>query len=435
MKQFEGFKKASLIQQFVTFLIVLALVAIPLFFLLTSSPTISRQSAPKVATLTVEVLPVQAKDYPIKVHSFGTVQPRTQSFLVAQVAGQVMSVNSVFRPGGFFEKGDELLRIDDRDYVAEVEIAKATLIAAEQGLQEEEARSAQALHDWQRLEQAGEPSALVLRKPQLKAAQANLLSAQARLAKAELALSRTRVIAPFAGRVLQQLVDVGRVVGLNTQLAQVYATDYVEIRLPINNRDLALLHLPEEFRGGETLRANTPVTLHSELMGKQVWQAKLVRTEGAIDANAQQLYVVAQIDDPFSIDNDAQAPSNDASMNLRIGQYVTAEIQGKVIAGAIAIPNQAIYQGSYVYVLNNNKAYRRNVSIRWQNSEFSLISDGLSVGESVITTPLGQVNSGTPVQLRGAKKRKAPRKSRDASDSVGQRSDSKTVKGSQGVRS
>lgn len=410
MSQTPPFEHTSISKQFIVFVLIGITFTLILFAIWSSSPSISRQKAPKVAKITIETLPVVARDYPIEVHSFGTVQPRTQTFLVAQVSGQVMRVNPNFRPGGFFEVGDELLQIDDRDYKAEVEIAKATLITAEQTLQEEQARSAQALHDWERLGQQGEPSALVLRKPQLHTAQANLLSAKARLYKAELALSRTSVVAPFAGRVLQQMVDVGRVVGINTQLAQVYATNYVEVRLPINNRDLSFLDLPEEYRGGQVYHVDTPVTLHSELLGEQHWKAKLVRTEGAIDSNAQQLYVVAQVYDPFSATELDDADMTFASFKtLRIGQYVTAEIKGKVVPNAIAIPNQAIYQGSYVYVYKDGKAYRREVEVRWQNSEESLIAQGLTSGELIITTPLGQVNSGTPVQMKGQEDaKKAP---------------------------
>ncbi|MEH6556066.1 biotin/lipoyl-binding protein, partial [Pseudoalteromonas tetraodonis] len=79
--------------------------------------------------------------------------------------------------GGFFEKGDVLLQLDDRDLKAEVKSAQANLLNAEQNLLEEQARGRQALTDWQRLGNESEPSILVLRKPQLAAAQAQVLSA------------------------------------------------------------------------------------------------------------------------------------------------------------------------------------------------------------------------------------------------------------------
>ena len=73
---------------------------------------------------------------------------------------------------------------------------------------QEQARAEQALTDWQRLGQAGDPpSDLVLRKPQLQAARARVASARSALAKARLDLERTTIVAPFSGRVLRQVVQ------------------------------------------------------------------------------------------------------------------------------------------------------------------------------------------------------------------------------------
>ena len=95
---------------------------------------------------------------------------------------------------------------------------------------QELARSEQALIDWQRLSAPDEkPSALALREPQLQAAKARVLSARSTLTKAQLDLERTKIVAPFAGRVLQQLVDLGQVVSNGAQLAEIYATDLVEV--------------------------------------------------------------------------------------------------------------------------------------------------------------------------------------------------------------
>ena len=74
-----------------------------------------------------------------------------------------------------------------------------------------------------------------------------MISAEAGLSKAQLELERTRIVAPFAGRVLDQVADIGQVVSLNTDIAVIYATDYVEVRLPIKNRDLAFMELPVNY--------------------------------------------------------------------------------------------------------------------------------------------------------------------------------------------
>ncbi len=361
-------------------------------------PKSNRGQGAASAQITVETLNLLPQSYQVIINSFGTVTPRTKSILVAQVSGEINEVSREFRDGGFFEKGDVLVKLDDRDHRAEVKINQSSLLSAKQVLLEEQARAKQALVDWQRLGNGAEPSALVLRKPQLAAAQAQVLSAQAKLEKALLLLERTKVVAPYAGRILQKHVDLGRVVVNNTQLADIYSIDYVEIRLPINNKDLSFMILPEEYRHSEKEVIGSAVTLTSNLIGQQHWQGQIVRTEGAIDENSQQLYIVAQIDDPYDVSNSKVAP-------IKIGQYVNASIVGKTIEQALVIPNSAIYQGSYVYVVeqldDKTLLKRKDISILWQNSNDAVIEAGLVFGEKLVLTPLGQVSSGTPVKVAG----------------------------------
>lgn len=349
-------------------------------------------------TMTVETIPVLPRDYRIMLQSYGTVQPRTRSMLVAQVGGQIVEINENVRDGGFFEKGDTLGQIDPRDYEADVQIALASLADAKQVMAEAIARSDQAREDWERLGNEGEPSKLVLRVPQLEAARAGVGSAESALTKVKLDLERTSIVAPFAGRVIRKLVDLGQVVGPNTQLAEIYATDVVEIRLPLRNRDLGFIDLPESYRHSGPRETSIDVLIKSDLIGNEKWQARLVRTEGAIDESARQLHVIAQIDDPFGPRSEGRSP-------LKIGQYVTAEIEGKTLPGALVIPNSAIYQGSYVYTVEDDILRRRDIEIAWQNDIDAVVDNGLELGMDLVMTPLGQVTSGIRVSVLGAESR------------------------------
>jgi len=348
--------------------------------------------------MVVETTTVEKQDYKVRLQSYGTVQPRTQSMLVAQVSGQIVSVNENVRDGGFFEKGDILGQIDPRDYEANVRISEASLADARQVLAEAEARSNQALEDWERLGNTGDAPDLVLRVPQLEAAKARVSSAKSSLQKANLDLERAQIVAPFAGRILRKLVDVGQVVSPNTQLAEIYATDVVEIRLPIRNRDLGFIDLPERFRFADANGANNAaVTIHSDLIGNETWNAHLVRTESAIDEAARQLHVIAQIEDPFG-------PANVGRSPLKIGQYVTAEIEGSALSEVLVVPNSTIYQGSYVYIVEDDLLRRKDVVIAWQNDNDAIISDGIKDGDQLVTTALGQVTSGLWVAVAGAQR-------------------------------
>jgi multidrug efflux system membrane fusion protein len=200
---------------------------------------------PKPTLPVVETFTVQAADYTVRVPSYGTVAPRTQSTLIPEVAGRIVEVAPAFRAGGFFEAGDLLLRIDPTDYQNAVVVARAELAQARLNLREEQAQGAQAQRDWQQLQMPGEPGDLARREPQLESRRAEVAAAEARLRQAQTALARTRIGAPYAGRVLEKRVDVGQYVSPGNVLATLYAVDYVEVRLPLSDRQAAFVALPE----------------------------------------------------------------------------------------------------------------------------------------------------------------------------------------------
>lgn len=374
-------------------LVVLAIFAAAAALVMLNRPQANRNSAPPVPSVRVDTLTLEPGPYQIKLQSYGTVKPRTQSTLLPQVSGQIMEVSPNFRDGGFFEKDEVLLRIDARDYEAALASARASQAQAQQALQEAQAQGEQAVQDWRRLGNSEAPPALVSRQPQLAAARADLASAQAAVEQAKLNLARTRILAPYAGRVLSTSVDVGQVVSSSTTLAELYAIDYVEIRLPLKNLDLGYIDLPESYRFDSAEQAARPsVVLQSTLSGSQRWQGQIVRTEGAIDTRSQQLHVVAVIDDPYGLKAKGRQP-------LKINQYVSAQIDGRLLESALVIPNHSLYQGSYVYLVEDGLLRRQPVEILWQNDTEALVGEGLKAGDQLVLTALGQVNSGTRVQV------------------------------------
>lgn len=377
--------------------VAILVIAVVLAQIIMSNPPEAKRRGPsKTPQMTVEVNKLEPVVYQVQLNSFGTVKPRTESVLVSQASGQIRYLSDNFRDGGFFEEGEVLLKLDDRDHQADVKIAEANWLDAKQNLAEEKARAEQALTDWKRLGKKGTPNSLVLREPQLAAAKAKLLSAEAQLAKAKLALERTQIVAPYAGRVLAKKVDLGQVVSMNSQLADIYAVDFVEIRLPIKNQDLALIDLPEEFRGQQLANNGAATVKFNSALNEQHWIGNLVRTEGAIDEQSQQLYVVAQIQDPYAFET-----TDGSQRPIKIGQYVSAEISGKLLSNALVIPTKSIYQGSYVYTVEEGVLLRKDISLLWKNESEAVIKSGLSIGDRVVTTALGQVSSGTPVSIAG----------------------------------
>jgi RND family efflux transporter MFP subunit len=387
-------QKPSTLKKLIILAVIIG-VTLSLVALIYSNPPQSKRAKPsKAPQMTVATKILAPQRYQVMVESFGTVKPRTQSILFAQVAGEITQVSGQFRDGGFFEKGDVLVQLDDRDYRSEVKVSQANLLSANQVLLEEQARVQQAEADWQRLGNGKVAGVLVLRQPQLESAKAKVLSAQAQLDKAKLSLERTQIVAPYAGRILKKQVDIGQVVTSNSQLATIFAVDYVEIRLPINNKDLSLINLPEVYRDIGEQGNKDDVKISSDLIGHQSWNGKIIRTESAIDEQSQQLYVVAQINRPYDATTSLGSP-------IKIGQYVTAQITGKELSNVLVIPSNVIYQGSYVYTVENGLLIRKEVLLGWQNGKESIVESGLVAGDELVLTSLGQVSSGTPVAIEG----------------------------------
>jgi RND family efflux transporter MFP subunit len=383
------------IKRFVVPLAVAGVSVLVAWFIMNNRPDVARQAPKRTAQMTVETANIEPGSYNIAINSYGTIEPRTRGELKSQVNGQIVFVSGHFRAGGYFEKDEVLVKVDPRDFEAQVKISEAALVSARQMLLEEQARSQQAEENWKRLGVSDEPSALVLRLPQLQAAEAGVASAEAALGQARLNLARTVIRAPYAGRVLAIHADIGQVVAIGSIVAEIFAVDALEVRLPVRNQDLQFLDLPESYRFKSADVDRLPkVIIESALVVPEQWSGRVVRTEGAIDEASQQLHVVARVDDPYGNKAEGRQP-------LKIGQYVSARIEGKRLDAVLVIPNRTIYQGSYVYVVENGLLKRREISVVWHNDEDAIIGSGLKAGDQLVMTTLGQVPSGTPVAVAG----------------------------------
>jgi len=381
------------IRRFLPFILVVFFLS-TILYLVYTKPEAKKRGAEPSPVISVETLTLDKIDYQVIISSFGRVEPHTQGQLISQVSGQITSVSLNFRDGGFFEKDEVLVGIDPRDYLIQVEIAAAELADAKVTHAEEQVLAKQAKEDRKSLRNKGAVSDFALHIPQLAAAKSRIAAANAKLNQAKLNVERTRIRAPYSGRVLSKNVDIGEVISSNTSLARIYSTDLVEIRLPVKNSELGFLELPEQYASGERGESRLPsVTIVNRLgEASQYWPATLVSTAGAIDEQSQQLHVTARIEHPYARDGSDRRP-------LKIGQYVSAEIAGKTLPDALVIPNASVYQGSYVYLFEEGVLQRREIEIAWQNSDQALIRKGLTAGDHLVLTPLGQVSSGTQVKL------------------------------------
>lgn len=334
-------------------ILILAVCILTTMWLIDHPPVKEMQEMPPVL-IRVDGTRLKKTTFPVIVRSQGTVQPRTLTTVLPEVAAKVIEVSPNFRPGGFFEKDEVLLKLDPVDYETAVIVAKASVAQAESLLAEEQAKAEQALENWKALGRSGEPGALVLRKPQVIKAQADVEAAKAQVLKAQRDLERTSLRAPFAGQVLEQMVDVGQLVSTGTQMAKIFAVDYVEMRLPLPEREMRFLSLPEHYRGADmNATPSAAVRVKAIVNGKPaVWQGRLIRVEGAMDMNTRQVVAVAQVDDPYAKRQDGVPP-------LKIGQFVEAEIAGEALESVFVIPRAAVRAGNEIILISSENKLRR----------------------------------------------------------------------------
>ena len=344
----------------------------------------------------VRVVEVRPETRRLEVHTQGTVKARTETNLVAEVAGTIIRVSSGFNSGGFFEKGDVLVEIDASDYRVAVATAEGAVAQAKVRLETEEAQAEVAREEWAQLGTGGE-SPLATRELQLQEAEAALAAAQAVLEKARRDLARTKVRAPFAGRIRAKLADLGEYVAPGVPVASVYSVDFAEVRLPVPDADLAFLDLPVDYRGAAAQEPGPEVVLYADFAGQRhSWNGRIVRVEGEIDRTTRMVHVVAQVEDPYG------KHGGDDSLPLAVGMFVEAEIMGSVAEDAIVVPRTAL-RGERVLVVDGEDRLRfRDVDVLRVDRGYAIIVGGLDAGERVCVSTLEAVSDGMKVRPAGA---------------------------------
>ncbi len=344
----------------------------------------------------VEAEPLKKTDFRVVLTSHGTVRARTESAVVPEVSGKVVEISANLREGSFFKEGELLISLDPRNYAIEVALKEAGLAKASQLLIEEEARAALALRNWKRLRADQAPSPLAVRRPQLMSARAELKAARAKLDRAELDLDRTRIVAPYSGRVLEKNLDLGEYVSAGSAVARIYAVDFAEIRLPLSPRELAFVNIKDLYRGQDINgKAHFPyVDIIASHRGEDYkWQARIVRSEGAIDAKSRQLFVVAEVADPYGIKG-ASTTSARPAPPLKVGAFIEARIQGRLLKDVFVVPRRALRVGKELFIIKDGLLERRKVNVVWKDGENVIIDDGVKEGEFVVTTPAVYMKAG-----------------------------------------
>ncbi len=367
--------------------------------LLATAPDPPASPSPDLLTA-VRVVEVAPEVVQLRVRSQGTVSPRTESALIPEVSGQVIWMSPSLVSGGFFEKGDPLLRIAPLDYEAGVARSRANLARA----QGEFEHAAQNLARFERLAKRDISSVSQLddaRRTQ-RVAEAVLEEARVSLAQSERDLDRTELRAPFAGRVRDEHVDLGQFVSRGASIGTIYATDFVEMRLPIPDAELAYLDLPLLWRAASSdpdsvsAAVGPAVSIRARFAGAEhEWTGRIVRTEGEIDPKSRMVHVVARVENPYAISKAGRPP-------LAVGLFVQAEIEGPRVPDVTVVPRASMRDDTHLMVVDDeDRLWLRAVDVLRVDGEEVLIRTRLAPGERVCISPLQAVVDGMRVRVLG----------------------------------
>jgi len=343
----------------------------------------------------VQFAVAHARPTTISINVQGEARPRVEAALASQVAGRLVWTSPKFAEGGAFAEGETIARIEGADYQLAVVRARSQVAQAEEALAREDAEAELARQDWQTLGR-GDPPPLAVREPQLAQARAALEAARASLRSAELDLSRTNIRAPFAGRIRERRANVGDYVGPGAPVAVMFATDVMEIRVPLTDADLASLNLPVGFSATAAVPgARATVTAVTGGQSRS-WQGQLARVEAAVDARTRLVYGVVQVQDPFSSRNPAP---------LAPGMFVNVQLQGSGEQTLVAAPRSALKRNEFVYVVTaDNQIDIRQVRPAQTTADEVLFREGVADGERVVVSVLTSPREGmavTPIDRAG----------------------------------
>ena len=426
---------------------VMIAICLSIAYLIVKSKKSPKKKERAQAMIVVDVQKAKAVNYQMKVNTQGVVQAKLRGQLSSEVSGKIIKTSDKLFAGFFFKKGDVLAEIDSRDFEIAKTKAAATVVRVEYNYQQELVRSKafdaaikkaensveeaklaliqenarvdQALADWQKLGLEGEPSELLLRKPQLRAAQARVDSAEAELeikkaeknlsgamlqsakatiqsAKADLSqrtidLARCLIKAPYDGRVMSVNVALGEYINRGTVLAKIYGIESNVVRLPVSEQQMNFLNLSHDRES----QAKTVVEFLSvNDTSKGLWKGEVERLESEIDSKSRQQFIIARVDQPFSGEKAFQP-----------GLFVKAQITGKLLKNVYILPQTAIRESRYVWLVNDqSKLEKKHIEILWRDQKMVIVKADFVESSRICTTALSYAKENLVVEVKGKAK-------------------------------
>lgn len=358
----------------------------------------AEQGAPDVVRLPVEVIALDDSDANAVVMGTGAVVPSQQVVVVPEVGGRIDWISDQLLPGGRLSQGDAFAGIDRSNYGVALAAETTRLQQAELELELEKGRNEVAKREWALLGAQGDATdpRLALRHPNLKIAELNVKAAEVARDKARLDLRRTALTAPFNALVVSEAVDVGQVVGAQSQVATLIGTDRFWVQASLPSDRIRAFDVPGVPRpDGSLPEVGAVAEVIQTLPDGQTSTRKgqVISRSGQLDSQTRNATVMIAVDKPLD--------PGPGEQPLYAGAFVDVRISGRPVAGAYRLPRQALRNGDTVWVVNaEDQLQRRTVSLAWSLPDEVMVNGGLQAGDRVVVSALSAPIEGQPVVVQ-----------------------------------
>jgi RND family efflux transporter MFP subunit len=248
--------------------------------------------------------------------------------------------------------------------------------------------------------QAGRPTRLATREPQLRSARAARERAAAQLADARLALERTVVRAPFSGLVRSEDAAVGRLVQPGQELGTLVATASFEVRVSLTETEAALV--PGLLNGK---RSRIPASVYFDYGGLTYrWSAYVDRADAILDTATRTIDVFLRVPSPLRGGVLVEGDADGRAPPLLIGSFVRAEITGSSGIPFAAVPAGALQPDNRIWVVRDGKLRILPVRVIQRTDEIAYVTTPtLAQGGSVVISSLRAPVDGMKVRMEPEK--------------------------------
>ena len=351
-----------------------------LALLTAAAQTAAAQTGGTAPAPAVTVAPVISRSVSSTLEFVGRTEAYREVELRARVVGFLLQRG--FEEGSEVSEGDLLYRIDPAEYDATVAAAAARVKRAEATLTEAQ----KTLERAQVLVKKGTVSRATLDEAVAKAgqAEADLAAAKADLTSAELNLGYTRIVAPISGRIGESRVDEGNLIGPESGvLAAIVDVEPIKVSFAITEREMLNY---KQARKSDDSRLYTPTL--------RLANGTLLEEGGTItflDNRVDPMTGTIRLFAEFPNENELVLPGQFVSVVL-----VSTEPQSMVVVPQSAVQiNQA---GAFVLVVDqDNSVVSRPVVLGERTGADVVVTEGLSVGETVIVEGIQKVRPGAKV--------------------------------------